>query len=31
MLLRSNQDLFNTIKALAGVNDFTNRRNYKLG
>ncbi len=23
MILRRNQDLFNTIKALAGVNDFT--------
>ena len=30
MLLRSNQDLFNTIKALAGVNDFTTEETTNL-
>ena len=30
MLLRSNQDLFNTIKALAGVNDFTTEETVNL-
>lgn len=30
MLLRSNQDLFNTIKALAGVNDFTTEETANL-
>ena len=30
MLLRSNQDLFDTIKALAGVNDFTSNEEANL-